>query len=98
MKDYIKGLMDEASVNGSPVIRTMFYEFPDDAKYWDITDQYMFGDRYLVAPVMYEGMRERKVYLPEGKWRSIHGGNVITGGCSIKTDAPLDIIPVFEKL
>ena len=28
MKDYIKSVMDEASENGSPVIRAMFYEFP----------------------------------------------------------------------
>jgi len=98
MKDYIKGLMDEASENGSPVIRTMFYEFPDDLKCWDITDQYMFGDRYLVAPVMYEGMREREVYLPAGSWRSIHGGDILDGGRTVTVSAPLDIIPVFEKM
>ena len=98
MKDYIKGLMDEASRNGSPVIRTMFYEFPEDPKCWDLSDQYMFGDRYLVAPVMYEGMRERDVYLPRGKWRSIHTGEVADGGCTVRADAPLDVIPVYERI
>ena len=98
MKDYIKGLMDEASENGSPVIRTMFYEFPKDAKCWEVSDQYMFGDRYLVAPVMYEGMRERDVYLPAGKWKSIHGGDVLDGGRTITVEAPLDVIPVFERV
>ncbi len=96
MKDYIKGLMDEAGKNGSPIIRTMFYEFPDDPKCWDLTDQYMFGDRYLVAPVMYEGMRSREVYLPAGEWKSIHGGAAIEGGRTLTVDAPLDVIPVFE--
>lgn len=98
MKNYIKGLMDEASENGSPVIRTMFYEFPNDAKCWELTDQYMFGDRYLVAPVMYECMREREVYLPAGRWKSIHGGEVISGECTVTADAPLDVIPVFERM
>ena len=98
MRDYIKGIMDEASVNGSPVIRTMFYEFPEDKKCWELRDQYMFGDRYLVAPVMYEGMRERDVYLPDGKWKSIHGGDVIDGGRTVRVDAPIDVIPVFEKV
>ena len=49
MHDYIKQLYDEASENGSPLIRTMFYEFPDDKKCWELQDQYMFGSEYLVA-------------------------------------------------
>lgn len=98
MKDYIKSVMDEASKNGSPVIRTMFYEFPDDQKCWETDDQYMFGPAYLVAPVMYQGMTERDVYLPEGNWKSIHDGNIYSGGKTIHADAPIDIIPVFEKI
>ena len=98
LKDYIKKLMEEASENGSPLLRTMFYEFPNDAKCWDLQDQYMFGDRYLVAPVMYEGMREREVYLPEGsKWTECSTGKVWEGGQEIEANAPIDIIPVFVR-
>ena len=43
MHDYIKSLYDEASKNGAPLIRTMFFEFPEDAKCWELQDQYMFG-------------------------------------------------------
>ncbi len=98
MKDYIKSVMNEASENGSPVIRTMFYEFPDDEICWSIDDQYMFGSKYLVAPVMYQGMTKREVYLPEGSWKSIHDGRVYSGNQSITADAPIEIIPVFEKI
>lgn len=98
MKDYIKSLMDEASENGSPVIRTMFYEFPDDNKCWELDDQYMFGPKYLVAPVMYQGITEREVYLPHGSWRDIHSGNIFEGGRTITAPAPLEIMPVFEKI
>ena len=98
MKDYIKGLMAQASEDGSPVIRTMFYEFPQDAACWELDDQYMFGDRYLVAPVLYDGMRERAVYLPEGTWKDIHTGAVYGGGQTIMAAAPLEIIPVYERL
>ncbi len=97
MKDYIKSVMNEASENGSPVIRTMFYEFPDDEKCWNLTDQYMFGSEYLIAPVMYQGMTERSVYLPDGKWKSIHDGVIYDGGLPIIAKAPLDIIPVYKK-
>ncbi len=97
MKDYIKSVMDEASENGSPVIRTMFYEFPDDDKCWSVNDQYMFGSEYLVAPVMYQGMTERSVYLPEGKWKNIHDGKIYEGSRTITAAAPLDIMPVYKK-
>lgn len=98
MKDYIKSVMDEASENGSPVIRAMFYEFPEDEKCWNLKDQYMFGSRYLVAPVMYQGMTERSVYLPAGTWKNIHDSSVYEGNQTIMAAAPLDIIPVYEKI
>ena len=98
LKDYIKEIMREASENGSPLLRTMFYEFPNDEKCWEIDDQYMFGYKYLVAPVMYEGMRERSVYLPEGSWKNYHTGEITEGGQTVVVNAPLEIIPVFERI
>ena len=90
--------MREASENGSPVMRTMFYEFPEDKRCWETDDQYMFGSRYLVAPVLYAGVTKRRVYLPAGKWRDIRNGTEYEGGQEIETAAPVDEIPVFEKL
>ncbi len=98
MKDYLSSLMDEASENGSPVMRTMFYEFPENERCWELDDQYMLGPRFLVAPVLRAGMQRRDVYLPEGSWRSIHGGPVVTGGRTVCAETPLDIIPVFERV
>ena len=98
MKPYIRQVMREASENGSPVLRTMFYEFPEDAACWDCADQYMFGSRYLVAPVLWAGMTERRVYLPAGAWKNIHTGEVLAGGRTVTAAAPVDVIPVFERL
>ncbi len=98
MKPYILRVMREASENGSPVMRTMFYEFPQDERCWTCEDQYMFGSQYLVAPVLYAGMVERSVYLPAGQWKDIHTGEVIEGGKTVMAAAPLDVIPVFEKV
>jgi alpha-D-xyloside xylohydrolase len=98
LKPYIKELMKEAHEKGTPVIRTLFYEFPQNSKAWEIEDEYLFGGDVLVAPVMYEGMREREVYLPEGaRWRNAHTREVYDGGRTIPVDAPLEIIPVFLR-
>lgn len=98
MKPYIKDVMREASENGSPVIRTMFYEFPDDPACWECADQYMFGPKYLVAPVLWAGVTARSVYLPAGRWRNMNSGEVFDGCRMINVSAPVEIIPVFERL
>lgn len=98
LKPYISRLMKEASETGAPLLRTMFYEFPDDPCCWEITDQYMFGSDYLVAPILRAGQRKRDVYLPAGTWKNINDGSVWEGGQTGSFDAPLEAIPVFQKL
>lgn len=97
LKDYIYDVMKEASENGSPAMRTMFYQFPDDEKCWELSDQYMFGPKYLVAPVLHADEFKRKVYLPAGKWVNINDKKEYEGGQTIEVDAPIDQIPVFER-
>ena len=97
MKPYIKELFKEASENGSPIIRAMFYEFPEDEKCWEIKDQYMFGEKYLVAPILHLNEFEREVYLPEGTWVLTSTGEEYKGSQVEKVKAPIDYMPVFEK-
>ncbi len=98
MKDYLKEVFAEASAKGYPVMRPLFFEFPEDPRAWEISDEYMLGSRLLVAPVLYEGMRRRSVYLPKGTWRRFPGGGGTLPGGEYETDAPLDEIPVFERV
>lgn len=98
MHDYIRDLFREASENGSPLMRAMFYEFPEDEKCWDLQDQYMFGLKYLVAPIFHLGQREREVYLPAGTWKDTRDGKTYEGAGTVKVSAPLDSMPVFEKI
>lgn len=98
LKPYIESLFKEASENGSPIIRTMFFEFPENSKCWEIEDQYMFGSKYLVAPIVNLGDREREVYLPEGIWKDIHTEEKYEGNTVIVAKAPIEYIPVFEKI
>lgn len=97
MRDYIKKLFGEAHTDGSPLIRTMFYEFPEDERCWELRDQYMFGDRYLVAPILHLNEFERDVYLPAGAWRLTSTGETYTGGKTVRVSAPIEYMPVFER-
>ena len=98
MKDYIRALYREAHETGAPLIRTMFFEFPEDTECWALQDQYMFGSRYLVAPVTELHAKERSVYLPAGSWKNVNTGEITEGGRTVTVPTPLDEIPVWEKV
>ena len=97
LRDYIRGLMKQAHEEGTPLLRAMWYEFAGDEACHDLKDQYMFGSRFLVAPVMHPGARERQVYFPAGSWRNVDTGEILQGGGTRTVPAPLEVIPVFER-
>jgi alpha-D-xyloside xylohydrolase len=98
LKPYIASLMQAAHECGTPVMRTLFYEFPEDCKSWDVNDEYLFGPDLLVAPVMEAGVTQRPVYLPAGaNWTNAWTCEVLEGGQTIAVDAPLSIIPLFLR-
>ncbi|MBP3569687.1 MAG: glycoside hydrolase family 31 protein [Lachnospiraceae bacterium] len=98
LRPYIRECMKEASENGSPIMRPMFYDFHKDKTAWETEDQYMFGPDILVAPVMEEGVTTRTVYLPEGEsWTESFTGKKYEGGQVVTAEAPIDIIPVFVR-
>lgn len=68
LRPYTRELMKEAHEKGTPVMRTLFYEFPEDSTCWEIEDQYLYGRDILVVPVLNANSENRKVYLPEGEW------------------------------
>jgi len=98
LRPYVRALMAQAHEQGTPLMRSMWYAFPSEPACADRKDQYMFGDRYLVAPVLEPGARERTVWLPAGQWKEIDSGRLLEGGREWTVPAPLDVIPVFERL
>lgn len=99
MRPYTRKLMEEAHEKGTPVMRTLFYMYPEDKICWETEDEYMFGDKLLIAPVLEAGAVSREVYLPAGNdWEDIHTKEHFSGGRKITADAPLGIIPVYKAV
>ena len=107
---YIYSEMGKVWLYDRSLIRFLAFDFTEDKRTWDITDQYMFGESLMVCPVtepMYyddngeryeKADKTRKVYLPEGcGWYDFYTGKKYEGGAEITADAPLDTIPVFVK-
>lgn len=98
LRPYVRECMEAASRTGEPVMRPLFFDFPEDQKAWDTEDAYMFGKSVLVAPVMEAGVTNREVYLPEGaEWTEVFTGKKWEGGQTVNAHAPIDVIPVFTR-
>ena len=105
LKDYRASLFEKAELRGWPVARSMFMEFPGDAKVWDeslMASQLMFGSDFLVAPVVTDGDVTKGVYFPtyDGctQWVSVWTGQTYDcGGPEVQVEAALGYIPVFYK-
>ncbi|MGN0141825.1 MAG: TIM-barrel domain-containing protein [Roseburia sp.] len=98
LRPYIRDCMKAASETGAPVMRPLFYDFPEDKTSWEVEDSYMFGPDLLVSPVMEAGASTRTVYLPAGaKWTDAYTKKVYEGGQTVTVPAPLDVIPVMIR-
>lgn len=94
--DKILKLVKETKTTGEPIIRSMEYAYPHNG-YERVADQFLLGDDVLVCPVLIKGQTKRNVKLPTGEWRYVDG-TVYTGGTEIMVDAPLSVLPYFEKV
>jgi len=97
LRPYIEKYMDEASESGVSILRPMFLEYPDDETCYTLSDQYMFGEDILFAPIVNRGQTERKVYLPKGRWVSVIDKKVYEGGTFITQKAEINQFIAFVK-
>jgi alpha-glucosidase len=94
---YIYTAMAGASSSGIPAMRPMVLEFPEEARFAETADEFMFGSDLLVAPVVTAGDLRRSVDFPQGTWYDFLSGVSVEGGNSVAVDAPVGRIPVFAR-
>lgn len=95
----------EAYSTGLPVMRPMFFEFPEDRSTYSMDAQWMVGSSLLVCPVTTEGHTKVEVYLPStgdhSPWYDLETLVVVpyavSEGLTTVVDAPLNKIPVYIR-
>ncbi len=92
---YIKEQVKLSARTGEPIVRHMAYCYPGQG-FENVNDQYMLGDRYLVAPV-FSANSIRTVKLPRGRWKDDQG-KIYKGGKVYRINVPLDRLLWFEPL
>lgn len=98
--------MAREAVDGLPMIRAMFLEYPNNYTWGTATQyQYLYGNDFLVAPV-YQATKadvqgndiRNGIYLPKGEWIDYFTGEKYTGECVLNSfAAPLWKLPLFVK-
>ena len=97
LKPYTLLLADQASKLGTPIMRPMFLEYPNDEICYKLDDQYMYGEDILFAPIYKLGDTKRKVYLPAGKWVRTLDKRVYSGGQFVECEAQKGEFIAFVK-
>jgi alpha-D-xyloside xylohydrolase len=93
---YLAGLADAAATTGTPLLRPMVLEFPDDPAVRYLDSQYMLGDSLLVAPI-FRADGVVTFYVPEGQWTSLLDHTVVTGPAWHTRSYGFDALPLLVR-
>jgi alpha-D-xyloside xylohydrolase len=93
---YILRAAQDANQNGTPIMRAMLLEFPQDRTCWFLDQQYMFGPDLLVAPV-FNAHGTVEFYLPVGDWTNYWTGQTVQGGRWITETHGFDSLPLYVR-
>jgi alpha-glucosidase (family GH31 glycosyl hydrolase) len=94
---YIYSTAYQQYKTGKPIMRALVMENQNDENTFNIQDQYMFGDFFMVCPVTTKGAQTRVVYFPKGNWTDYWSGRTFQGGKRINVLSPKDVLPIFVK-
>jgi alpha-glucosidase (family GH31 glycosyl hydrolase) len=94
---YIRAAAATAARSGLPIVRPLCLTDPSDPRGWRLADAYGFGPALWVAPVLDEGVTERRVYLPPGEWIDLWSAGHVVGGREAIAPAPRERIPVWVR-
>lgn len=93
---YLTAAFERYAEDGTPPFRALVLDAPNDRRLYEVDDQYMVGDRIMVAP-LFAGESGRKVVIPQGDWHNFWTGERVRGGTEFFVPASTDRIPVYVK-
>ncbi|MBX3433682.1 MAG: DUF5110 domain-containing protein [Pirellulales bacterium] len=103
---YIYATSWKVTHEGYTMMRPLVMDFFQDAKVFNVADQFMFGPALLASPVIHQGVQARDVYLPCGKeegvaanaaWVDFWTGRKYSAGEVVNAPSPIAIMPLFVR-
>jgi alpha-D-xyloside xylohydrolase len=93
---YLTAAFARYAEDGTPPFRALVLDAPKEPALQKVDDQYMVGDRMIVAP-LFAGEQQRKVLLPSGQWHDFWTGELHSGNSEIIIPESYEAIPVYVK-
>jgi len=82
---------------GVPILKPLVLFDQEDAHTHYRNDEFIFGEKILVCPVLEPNAKGRRMYFPKGKWYSFWDSELINGGEEKWVDADIDSMPIYIK-
>lgn len=94
---YLYSSVAQTHTTGLPLMRPLWLAYHEDKQALICDDEYLFGDSFLVAPVLQAGAGERTVYLPAGHWWDYWTDKSAEGGGQSSRTIDLKTLPLYVK-
>ena len=97
---YLYDQARKSSASAKPLVRALLLDYPEDRNVRHIDDQYLFGDAFLIAPVLapLAESATRTLYLPRGTWIDYWTKESCESrGEWLERDIDLDTMPIYVK-
>jgi len=95
---YTYTLAQESSTGGMPIVRGMYFYYPNSTEAYSFDRQYLYGEKVLVSPVVTPGANATtQVWFPEGKWTSFFTNEIVIGPVVKNVSSNYNTMPVFVK-
>jgi alpha-glucosidase (family GH31 glycosyl hydrolase) len=96
MADEILRLARHAARTGEPILRHLAYAYPGMG-FESVTDQFMLGEEFLVAPVLEKNADRRRVAFPPGTWAA-EDGSLVEGPGWKQVKVTLASLPWYRRV
>lgn len=98
MLPYNYQLMYENAKKGTPLMKPLFFEEPDNKELYSYSDAYLWGEDFLVSPIVEAGKKEQQVYFPkQNNWFDFYTGKKYPGGQFATVQTNENYIPTFVR-
>tara|TARA_R110002020_G_scaffold154714_2_gene334983 strand:+ start:142592 stop:144991 length:2400 start_codon:yes stop_codon:yes gene_type:complete len=94
---YLYTMFYDYSTDGIPMLKPLVYYDQDDPQTHYRTDEFIFGKKILVCPIIEPNAKGRRMYVPKGRWYNFWDHKTIEGGKEMWVDADIDMLPIYVK-
>jgi len=94
---YLYSMAYQNSTTGMPLMRPLFFEDETNMDRFDNKSSYLWGDAFLVTPIVDAGVEKQAVELPRGVWFDYWNDRRYQGEQSIEVPVSLQTLPVLVR-